>query len=714
MKDFLSQTRRKYYLGSLFVISLLLSLVAVLSPLMQSSSAPLPREGEIATRDYRAPQTVTFISEVMTEQRREAAERAVSPIYTSADTRVARRQLEQLRSALAYIDSVRADPFATLDQKLNDLAALDDISLRQETAESILNMTDARWQEVQQEAIVVLERVMSSAIRPEGLSNARAQVPALVTLSISEEQAAVVAELAAAFVAANSEYSESLTQAAREEASQAVQPVARSFVSGQTIVLQGEVLGADDIEALQQLGLAEPERDIYDFLSASLVALLLLVFLVMYLRRKQVFMTSDVRNPAVLALLQLTFLLVARFVLPANPLLPYAFPLASCSLVTAALFGTELGLITSIPLAILVSFGLPNATELTFFYLVSSLFGVLSLGRARRVITFLWAGLAVAISGTVVVFIYQLPLPTMTWQNLIVLGSAAFFNGLVSASFSILLHSVLAPFLGLVTPVQLIDLTRPEHPLLSMMLREAPGTYQHSLQVANLAEQAAERIGVDPLLIRAGALYHDIGKAVNPAFFIENQPPGFENPHNSLDPEESARVIIAHVTDGISLARKKRLPRRIIDFISEHHGTTLTSYQYYNAVQAAGDDESQLDKEKFRYPGPRPQSRETAVLMLADACEARVRAERPTEEETLRGIVKDVISGRVSSGQLDDTRLSLRDLDEIVDSFTATLRGVYHPRINYPKQELPASHDAITIPIPRKRVEPVELDPRRS
>lgn len=712
MIRFSAPARRRVYLLALLIVSAVLTLTTVLTPLFKISLTPAPREGEIAARDFRAPRSITFTSQVLTSQRKEAAERSVSPIYTSPDTRVARRQLEQLRSTLAYINSVRSDPYAALDQKVGDLAALDDISLKRETAETILRMTDAHWQEVQQEAIVVLERVMSSAIRPEGLASARSQVPALVTLSLTEEQAAVVAELATAFVAANSEYSESLTQAAREQASQMVEAVTRSLVAGQTIALQGEVLGADDIEALQQLGLSEPERDLEDILSAVGLSLLLLLFMVIYLRRKPAFLTMEVRSFVVLAALMLFFLVVGRAILPSNPLVAYAFPLASCSLVIAALFGTELGLAASIPLAILVAFGLPNAQEMTFFYLISSLFGVLALARARRVVRFLWAGVAAAVAGTIIVIVYQLPLPTLNLQTLAMISSAAFFNGLVSASISILLHSLLAPLLGQVTPMQLIDLTRPDHPLLGLLLREAPGTYQHSLQVANLAEQAAERIGVDPLLIRAGALYHDIGKTANPAFFIENQPPGFENPHNSLDPEESARIIIAHVTDGIALARKFHLPHRIINFITEHHGTTLARYQYYNALKAARDDESLVDKEHFRYPGPRPQSRETAILMLADACEARVRADGPTDEDRLREIIKEVIASRVTGSQLDDTPISLRDLDEIASSFTATLRGVYHPRIHYPSQELPASHEAITIPLAKQNKTPVDLNLR--
>ncbi len=306
--------------------------------------------------------------------------------------------------------------------------------------------------------------------------------------------------------------------------------------------------------------------------------------------------------------LQLVFLVSARLIIPLNSLLPYAFPLATCGIVTAALFGTELALVTSIPLSILVSFGMPNALEITLFYLISSLFGVLALGRARRLAVFLWAGLAVACSGVVIVLVFNFSLLTENLATLLAMCSAAFFNGLVSASFSILLHSLLAPFLGMLTPLQLLDLTRPDHPLLGLLLRDVPGTYQHSLQVANLAEQAAERIGVDPMLIRAGALYHDVGKAANPAFFIENQPPGFENPHDRIDPQESARLIIAHVSDGLKLARQHRLPRRIQDFISEHHGTNITRYQYFNALKAVGGNEELVDQGHFRYPGPRPKA----------------------------------------------------------------------------------------------------------
>jgi putative nucleotidyltransferase with HDIG domain len=219
------------------------------------------------------------------------------------------------------------------------------------------------------------------------------------------------------------------------------------------------------------------------------------------------------------------------------------------------------------------------------------------------------------------------------------------------------------------------------------------------LQVANLAEQAAENIGADALLTRVGALFHDVGKSMNPGYFIENQAHGDINTHEDIDPAESSTAITQHVLDGIKLARKYRLPRRIDDFILEHHGTMLTRYQYNQAVEAAGGDESKVDAEKFRYPGPSPRSRETAILMLADGTEARVRAGRPANEEDLRAIILSTVEHVQSSGQLDNTQLTLSDLNKIADSFVTTLRGSFHPRIEYPKAKgLVVAEDVPTLP----------------
>ena len=239
--------------------------------------------------------------------------------------------------------------------------------------------------------------------------------------------------------------------------------------------------------------------------------------------------------------------------------------------------------------------------------------------------------------------------------------------------------------------MQLLEISHPDFPLLKIFLRNAPGTYQHSLQVANLAEQAAEKVGADPLLTRVGALFHDIGKTADASFFIENQAPGNLNTHVDITPAQAAQKIIQHVHDGVVLADKYRLPRRIDDFILEHHGTMVTRYQYNQALEKAGGDASKIDIEQFRYPGPRPRSRETAILMLADSAEARTRAEGPESDDDLRALMRTIIERAQKEGQLENAPLTMHDLSFIADLFVTTLRGTYHPRIQYPAAELPAA-----------------------
>ncbi len=467
-------------------------------------------------------------------------------------------------------------------------------------------------------------------------------------------------------------------------------PVKRTYQTGQTIVQRGQIITPIIIEALQEYGLIQAQTRWQDALSATLLTLLACAFLVIYFQRNPV-ITRDLRGLVVITFLFLVFLFGARLTIPGHTIIPYAFPLMAFSLTLSALFGPTTAWVLTLPLAILVTYRLPFAFELTVYYILGSFFGILILRRAERLTHFFWAGGVISLVGAAIVTIYRLLQPTTDLLGLATLAGAAAFNGLASASISVLLQFVLAQFLGVTTALQLIELSRPDHPLLQYILRNAPGTYQHSLLVANLAEQAAEMIGADTHLTHVGALYHDAGKALNPGYFIENQIPGGVNPHDRLPPYESAAIIQRHVPDGLDLARKHHLPSRIQAFIVEHHGTLLTRYQYVRAVQQAGGDESQIDAEKFRYPGRRPQSRETALLMLADGCEARVRAEHPPDDESLRKIIQKLITERIVNGELTDSGLTLKDLESTLESFTATLRGVYHPRIPYPELEGPAA-----------------------
>ncbi len=677
----------------IFLVLLLLfasaaSLAAVVyAPTISTSIRDL-QTGDVATQDILAPTAISYPSDVLTEQQRETAALAVVPRYTQADTTIARQQLEHLRAALAYISSVRADTFATTDQKLTDLAALQYLTLSPEFAAGILDLNDGRWQAVQQEAIVVLEQVMRSTIRENRVDEARTSVHNLVSLSFSEDQALIVANLVAAFIAPNSFYSEDLTDVARQQAVDAVEPIVVSFAAGEVVVQRGEVVTEVDAEALLNMGLVQPLYRWQEIVSAGLMVILSASLAVILFRRKPEH-AHNTRAVLLIVALFVGFLVLARLALPVHPLVPYIYPLTAYSLIIAGLFGEELALVSAIPLIILATHGHANTSVLILFYGASSLFGVLMPKREQRISAYLWVGLTVAASGAAVITAFQLIQIETNWADLATQVGTTMINGFITAGLTVLLQYLLAPTLGQITPLQLLELSRPDNPLLEFLLRNAPGTYQHSLQVANLAEQAAERIRADSLLTRVGALYHDIGKAQNPYFFIENQLPGHIDTHDHLDPAESAAYIIKHVTDGLELARQHRLPNRIKAFIAEHHGTLTTNYQWTQALNAAQGDKTRIDEASFTYPGPRPQSRETALVMLADGCEARIRSQKPETEEKLRFLVEDTIEKRLGQNQLDDTSLTLQELQTIAESFLANLRGIYHPRVEYPTLDIP-------------------------
>lgn len=677
----------------LIAVSLLSYIMLTIPISLRPASSPV-EVGLVAPRDLQAPRDIEYVSEVRTEEARQAAERAVAPIYAPPNPSIARQQIERLRTTLQFITLVRDDPNATSEQKRADLATLSDVRLSEARIDQILSLSPARWDAVQQETLSVLEQVMRSATRQDNLEAVQRGVASRVSLSFSEDEAALIAELAIAFVVPNSLYSEDLTQAARQAARDSVEPAVQRYKAGETIVPGGEIITPADMEALRHMGMIQPGQRLETTLGAMSVIAISMTFVAFYFsRRRKLSITNDGRHLSVIALVYLIFLFGARLVIPERTLLPYFYPLPAAALLLTALFGIEMGLAVGIVLSVLAPYGLPNALELMPYYLFTSLIGLLLLGPARRFSAFLRAGFGIAAAGAVIIVAYRLPFIQTDWVGFLQLMSAVTFMGVASASVALLLQYFLAQWLGLTTALQLLDTSRPDSPLLQFFLRNAPGTYQHSLQVANLAEQAAERIGADTLLTRIGAQFHDVGKAANPGFFIENQLPDKIDKHEEMPPEKAAAIIIRHVKDGVALARKYRLPPRLQDFMLEHHGTLVTRYQYNLAVEAAGGDALKVNIEKFRYPGPRPRSRETGILMLADGVEARSRAEHPASEEELRALIHSVIDIALKNDQLDDTMLTLRDLSVITESFVTTLQGSFHPRIEYPKPEADAPEE---------------------
>jgi len=679
--------------------------VALSLPLSVRSESLVIRAGDVSGQDVLAPYALAYTSEALTEAARQAAADQVAPAFDPPDSRVAREQLSQLHVLLAYVDAVRGDPFSTEEQRLADLAAISDVQIDAVSAQALLSLPAARWEAVKVEATTVLEQVMRSEIHEEDLADVRRSLPALVSVTLPEDQATLAAQLATAYVAPNAFFNQIATDEARRRASALVTPVVKSFAAGETIVGRGEVVEEVHLEALRAFGLLRPPDAWRQAALNALLATVLAITLALYVYRVHPELAVSPRLALFLGISFVTAALTMQLMIPGRTVLPYLFPAGTLPMVVAVIFGPGMGVLVAFLTGALAGFLGARGLELGLFISLSGAISALVIGKAERLVTFFSAGVAGSLAAVAVIVIFRFPDAATDSMGKLSLLAAAAVNGMLSASLAFGLILLAGSLLGIVTNLQLIELSRPDHPLLLFILHNAPGTYQHSLQVANLAETAARAIGANALLTRVGAFYHDCGKALHPHYYIENQTQD-QNVHEQLDPSTSAHVILDHVREGIDLGRRYRLPKQVRAFIPEHHGTLELTYQLQQAIEDAAGDERLVNRKEFTYPGPRPRSKETAILMMSDGVEAKARADNPHDDEGIDQLVRWVIQDRLNRGQFDRTDITLKDLDTIRRTLATSLKGIYHPRLRYPKPEAEAPAAAPVDEIYKKPTAP--------
>jgi putative nucleotidyltransferase with HDIG domain len=668
--------------GVLFAVLATLILVVRVAPADRVTLQP----DDVSMADIRAPFARSYISDVLSEEARRRAEIAVPDVYDEPQTSIRNRQVARSREVLDYISSVRADGYASAEEEVAWIRAIPDISLSVQAIGQILNLSDEAWLRVTGEVPVVVNRAMREEIRENQLAAARARVESLIGLQIelSDQELEVVTVLARALLQPNTFYNAEKTEAARQKAREAVEPVVVSFAAGEIIVRAGDIVKAVDVEALEELGLSQAAWDWWQAAGTALFVLILTALIWTYLFLFAPWFWEHPHWPPLLVVTTVSFVLLARLMVPQHAVLPYFFPLAALAMLLGALSDLRLALVVTLAFGLLVGHLTGGAAEITTYAVAGALAGAYSLGRGERFASFARAGGFVVLSNVLVLLAFRVPeYRSLDVTGILQLGGAALANGMLGASITLLAFFILGSVFGVTTSLQLIELSRLTHPLLKLLIEEAPGTYYHSAMISNLAERAASAIGADGALARVGAFYHDVGKIRRPPFFVENQAEGI-NPYDRLDPYTSAQIVMSHVKDGLALALEYRLPAQIRAFIPEHHGTRLVSFFHNKALKEA-DGETAVREEDYRYPGPKPQSRETAIVMLADGCEAAVRANRPASVEELEETVRQIISQQLLDGQLDESNLTLRDLDRIRQSFVEVLRGVHHPRIRYPE-----------------------------
>jgi putative nucleotidyltransferase with HDIG domain len=656
------------------------------------------RAGDLARSDITAPRAVTFTNGLLTDQARKAARDAVEPQYDYTTERAISIASDQLRAFTRRVAPLD-DAFGADKTDEQRRALLQDAlpDLTDATREALVKLGPARWVAVRTEAARVLDVTERNELRDTEVADARQRMSAQMAGGLSEPERRLASEIVSPLVVPNSSFSANLTEQERDRAEAAVQPVVESIVQGEIIVRAGDKVTYVEIARIHALGLDEQRVDIAALSGWFLLSALLVAMVIAWLRLfRPAYWHRN--NVVVLIWLLVTFATFALQLTAGRPALPFILPISAVGLLVTVLLDAETAILVAASVAVIAGAVNGPSLELGSYALLGNVAGILAIRRGDRLQNFLQAGAAIFVVQAVVVTAFSL-LGERDLTGIVQLIGAAALSAGGAAVAAVGSFAVLGNVFGLLTVFQLLELANPSQPLLRRLLVETPGTYHHSLMVGNLAERAAEAIGADPLITRVAAYYHDVGKLANPLAFIENQSGG-ENIHDELEPEESAQILKQHVADGIDVAYQSRLPKAVIAFIPQHHGTATMSYFYAKArAEAAapygglGTDEGRraadaVDQRRYRHAGPKPQSREAALLMVADGVEASVRSLESRDEASIRSMVARIVLERLEDGQFDECDLTLRDLNRIQEAFVSQLLGMYHQRIAYPQSKV--------------------------
>ncbi|HLZ48149.1 MAG TPA: HDIG domain-containing protein [Candidatus Limnocylindria bacterium] len=657
--------------GLLSAVALLFSPPAVVS---------YGKAGVVADREVRAPHSTVFASESLTNAERDKAAASVQRVYIT-DPAVNVTASAHLQAALTGIARVRADATLPRDQRITALTKLSEVALSVPLATDALDMTSAEFDQLTKELDTALKTLYQPGIRPEQLDAARADTLKALPPAWTDRQKRIGAELLKQSLQPNLTFDANATAAAQQSARDNVAQVQVQVTAGEVVVREGQVVTEQDLEKLRALGLVNPGIDWKSAIGLLGWALIIAGVLALFVERYAPEAWTDDRKLVVVGLALVVITAAGRALIPGHTVAVYFLPFAAVAMTLTVLVGGRTALATQIVGALHVGI-MSGQVELVAYVLVPALLGMAAVRRATTAREFVAAALYVALGDLGVIGTFLLVGRAADTLGALQLGSAALISGVASGVLAFGAVVMLGHLFRITTVFELRELADPNHPLLRQLLLRTPGTYHHSLLVANLAERAAEVVGADPLVARVGAYYHDIGKMRNPLAFIENQTG--TNPHDELDPAVSASIVSAHVRDGLALADRYRLPPQIREIIPGHHGTSLIRFFHTLATQRG----TSVDESAFRHPGPKPRSKEAGIVMLADGTEAAVRSLAEKTPEQIGEMVERIVDEKVADGQLDDCDLTLRDVQRVKDAFRELLAGVYHERIPYPEDRI--------------------------
>lgn len=644
------------------------------------------KEGDIAKSDIKAPREVK--DEVATEARVKQAVDAVEQQYVKKPEMKA----QVVKDMNSFFDDVTSLKDLAIDdkEKVKKLKDGAPIILADESYISVLKLSKDEVKGLQNFMKATMESMYdsmniydsSTKDNTEDIKKAQTYISLKVNSSnLSKSQCDLATTIGNLEIRPNFFYDKEQTEKLKADAAKKVPPV--MVKKDQTIVKEGEPVNAQQIEILKSVGLLNDNSNYEWYLYISLMVLICLILGMewAYLHRyyKDIYYNTK--------MLLLTSVLTCISVILARSLAiisPFVIPLACVPMLATLLLGYKVSLCLSVLNCVLISGAVSFNIEATLICIVSSVVGAIILSKMQQRNDILYSSIYIAIASLIMEFSAGFLLSNNI-MDVVRKASLAFTGGILSGILTIGMLPFLESTFGIVTTIKLLELTNPNHPVLKKLLLEAPGTYHHSILVGNLAEVAAEAVGGNPVLARVAAQYHDIGKIKRPYFFKENQL-GNDNPHNKITPNLSTLIITSHVKDGVEMAKEYKIPKVITDIIEQHHGDSLVKY-FYITMKNSAENPDDVNEDDFRYPGPIPETKEAAIIMLADGVEAAVRSIQEPTRGKIEEMVNNIIKSRLNEGQLDNCDLTLKDLTNIQKVFLKVLDGIYHQRIEYPEDK---------------------------
>ncbi|MDQ0414461.1 putative nucleotidyltransferase with HDIG domain [Mesobacillus stamsii] len=611
---------------------------------------------------------------------------SVSEVNTEAQ-----EKMDQLKKSAA--EDTAAPQVPTIEEKIQILKTKltdnETKSLSDDVFIALLEAPKEEWQIAKDLTVTAVNNTMKRSVPADEVENAKLNVEEeLKYTSLNGSLKRAVIEIGRYAVVQNEFYDPDATDELRQQSMDSVEPV--RILEGQILVSEGQLISRDIYKKLQLVGLLKSGNSSKPFIGLGMLTALILFGLYVFFKEMDNAEKKQ-KNLLLFSIIFITSILLMKLVSLFDNFeyseIGYLFPAAMGAMLIKILINERLALLQVVILSIIGTIifneGITGTlnVSLGIYILLSGLAAILFLQKQNRRTKILQAGLFVSVINLIVIFsILFLRNSQYSGLEYGFYLTAAFISGIVSAVLTIGLQPFFEAGFGILSTMRLIELSNPNHPLLRKILTEAPGTYHHSVMVANLSEAACEAIGANGLLARVGCYYHDIGKTKRPQFFIENQI-NMDNPHDKLPALTSKNIIIAHATDGAEMLRKHRMPKEIIDIAEQHHGTTLLKFFYHKATKSGHEGK----EEDFRYPGPKPQTKEAAVIGIADSVEAAVRSMNHPTHEQIETLVAKIIRDRLQDNQLSECDITLKELDTVADTLCETLKGIFHSRIEYPE-----------------------------